>query len=194
MSTLNSLARFTGFTSFRNWEETRGAANGNTNGHSLSYQVIPKSDSNSVGDTVASLDAMIDTLIRNPTFRLSAAQLKGTKEAATMLFRLQAMPEWLWQKANRHPIARLLIDSYPPLDYLSSFGVELMKDYLETSSSLQERMFSKGLILLSELHQGQETAKTLRALPPVLELSQDIPPHASGKNPWVQPPCPYRGN
>jgi hypothetical protein len=176
LSTLNSLARFTGFTSFRNWEETRDNSDNVSKENSLLYKVNPKSDSKSVDNTIASLNDMVDTLIRNPSFRLSAAQLKGTKDAATMLFRLQAMPEWLWKKTNRHPIARLLIDSYPPLDYLTSFGVELMKDYFETSTSDQEKMFSKGLILLSELWKGEETTASLKDLPPVLKLSQDIHP------------------
>jgi hypothetical protein len=64
----------------------------------------------------------------------------------------------------------------PPLDYLQGFGKELMLDYQETSSSKQEIMFSKGLLMIAELYVGIESASTLRDLPNITELSQNIHP------------------
>ena len=82
-----------------------------------------------------SLDDMIETLLRNPSLRLSASQLKSTPESMIMLYKLNALPEWLWKKAHRHPIVRLLLEYVPPLDYLKGFGKDLMQDYLETSNT-----------------------------------------------------------
>jgi|TARA_B110000116_G_scaffold271819_1_gene293829 hypothetical protein len=172
LSTLNSLSRFIGFKSYKNWEELKEQSKGSD----VIIQNNSKSDSGSIAETIATLDAMIETLIRNPSFRLSAAQLKSTKESATQLFRLQAMPEWLWMKTNRHPLARKLVESYPPLDYLSKFGLDLMTDFLSTANKPEDRMFAMGLILLSELYQGKETAETHKRIPTVLELSTSIHP------------------
>ena len=44
-----------------------------------------------------------------------------------MLYKLNALPEWLWKKSHRHPIVRLLAEYIPPLDYMGSFGKELMQ-------------------------------------------------------------------
>jgi len=172
LSTLNSLSRFIGFKSFKNWEELKEHSKGN------GTEVLnnPKSDSVSIIETIGTLDEMIETLIRNPSFRLSAAQLKAAKKSATQLFRLQAMPEWLWMKANRHPLARKLVESYPPLDYLSHFGLDLMNDFILTANKDEDRMFALGLILLSELNQGKETSETFRRIPPAIELSSSIHP------------------
>ncbi|MAO46678.1 MAG: hypothetical protein CL823_05955 [Crocinitomicaceae bacterium] len=174
LSTLNSLARFTGFTSFKNWEESR--ASFPVIEKIESQKITVKSNSQTVSDIIESLDDMIETLLRNPSLRLSAAQLKSTRESAITLYKLNAMPEWLWKKANRHPIVRLLFEYFPPLDYLNTFGADLMRDYYETSNSLQEKMFSLGLLTISQLYQAKETAKTFKTLPPVLELTQAIHP------------------
>ena len=174
LSTLNSLARFTGFTSFKNWEESR--ARSPVIEKIESQKITVKSDSQTVSDIIESLDDMIETLLRNPSLRLSAAQLKATRESAITLYKLNAMPEWLWKKINRHPLVRLLFEYFPPLDYLNTFGSDLMRDYYETSNSLQEKMFSLGFLVITELYQAKETTKTLKTLPPVLELSQTIHP------------------
>ena len=172
LSTLNSLSRFIGFRSFRNWEELKE----HSKGSEVTSVKGMESDSASIAATIASLDEMIETLIRDPSFRLSAAQLKATKIAATQLFRLQAMPTWLWMKTNRHPLARKLVESYPPLDYLSHFGLDLIKDFILTANKDEDRMFATSLILLSELYQGTETKETLRRLTIVTELSTTIHP------------------
>ena len=161
LSTLNSLARYTGYTSFKNWEESREHV------HEIdiklpSSKTETKTDSESIADLVQSLDDMIETLLRNPSLRLSASQLKATTESTIMLYRMNALPEWLWQKSHRHPIVRLLMEYIPPLDYLQGFGKELMQDYLDTSNSEQEVMFSKGLLMIAELYVGLESADTLR--------------------------------
>ena len=176
LSTLNSFARFTGYTSFKNWEETRDTIDGNSDKLSQAESISNKTDSESVSDIIQSLDDMIETLLRNPSLRLSASQLKATTEATIMLYKLNALPEWLWKKSHRHPLVRLLCEYIPPLDYLNGFGKELMKDYLETSNSQQEIMFSKGLLMIKELFSAEETADTLRTVPVITELSQTIHP------------------
>ena len=114
LSTLNSLARFAGFSSFKNWEASRD----NTIIEEPKPTLENKTDSESVADIVASLDDLLETLIRNPSLRLSASQLKSTTESTIMLYKLNALPEWLWKKSHRHPIVRLLAEYIPPLDYL----------------------------------------------------------------------------
>ncbi len=175
LSTLNSLARFIGYTSFKNWDEKRDQYHIEESHPKLNQSKI-KTDSESVGDIVQSLDDMIETLLRNPSLRLSASQLKSTTESINMLYKLNALPEWLWKQAHRHPIVRLLMEYVPPLDYLKGFGKDLLEDYLETSNTEQERMFSMGLLMIAELYVGIESTATLRKLPHISELSQAIHP------------------
>lgn len=175
LSTLNSLARYTGYTSFKNWYESRGDVY-EIDVSLPSSQNKTKTDSESIADLVSSLDDMIETLLRNPSLRLSASQLKSTTESTVMLYRMNALPEWLWKKSHRHPIVRLLMEYIPPLDYLKGFGKKLVQDYLDTSNSKQEMMFSMGLLMISELYVGLESADTLRKLPNIAELSPTIHP------------------
>ena len=175
LSTLNSLARYTGYTSFKNWEDSRGQIH-TFETNLPSSQSEAKTDAESVGDIVQSLDDMIETLLRNPSLRLSASQLKSTTESMIMLYKLNAMPKRLWKKAHRNPIARLLLEYVPPLDYLKGFGKDLMQDYLETSNTKQENMFAMGLLMISDLYIGLERADNLKKLPHISELSQTIHP------------------
>lgn len=172
LSTLNSLARFAGYSSFKNWEASRD----NTIIEEPKAKSESRTDSESVADIVASLDDLLETLIRNPSLRLSASQLKSTTESTIMLYKLNAFPEWLWKKTHRHPIVRLLAEYIPPLDYMGSFGKDLMQDYLDTSNTTQEKMFSQGLLMITDLYVGKEKADTLRKLPMITELSQKIHP------------------
>lgn len=176
LSTLNSLARFTGHTSFKNWEESRDLLKESSDSFKPPKDSDRKTDSEIITDIVQSLDDMIETLVRNPSLRLSASQLKSTTESTIMLYKLNALPEWLWKKSHRHPIVRLLAEYIPPLDYLQGFGKDLMEDYLATSNTIQERMFSQGLLMIGELYGGIERAGTLKKLPVVSELSQTIHP------------------
>lgn len=173
-STLNSLARFCGFRSFKHWQETSTSHEAFPDSKAAHY--TEKSDSISIADTIASLDTMIDTLSANMNLRLSANQLKNAKDAATHLFRHQAMPEWLWKKANRHPLARLMMESYPPLDYLSGFGLKLLEDFLETSEKETDEIFAKSLIVSSAIYQGNETKSTYESAPIIHELKSSAHP------------------
>ena len=96
LSTLNSLARFAGYSSFKNWEASRD----NTIIEEPKAKSESRTDSESVADIVASLDDLLETLIRNPSLRLSASQLKSTTESTIMLYKLNAFPEWLWKKTG----------------------------------------------------------------------------------------------
>lgn len=174
LSTLNSLARFCGYRSFKHWQETGGTHEDFPESKAAHY--TEKSDSISIADTIASLDTMIDTLSANMNLRLSANQLKNAKDAATHLFRHQAMPEWLWKKANRHPLARLMMESYPPLDYLSGFGLDLIQDFLDTSEKETDRVFANSLLLSSEIYQGIETKSSFKKAPETLELKSSAHP------------------
>lgn len=174
LSTLNSLARFCGFRSFRHWQESMD--NFEAFPQEKSAHFTEKSDSISIADTIASLETIIDTLAVNSNLRLNASQLKNAKDAATHLFRHHAMPEWLWKKANRHPLARLMVESYPPLDYLSGFGLNLVKDFMATSTKDDDKIFGNSLISSSEIYQGNETEKTYKQSPVILKLSSSIHP------------------
>lgn len=174
VSTLNSLARFCGFRSFKHWQETSKTHEAFPESKATHY--TEKSDTMSIADTIASLDTVIDTLSANMNLRLSANQLKNAKDAATHLFRHQAMPEWLWKKANRHPLARLMMESYPPLDYLSGFGLDLIQDFLETSEKETDEIFAKSLIVSSAIYQGTETKSTYDSAPTILELKRSAHP------------------
>lgn len=174
LSTLNSLARFCGYRSFKHWNESRETVEEYPQAKAANFK--EKSDSMSIADTIASLDTMIDTLALNPNLRLNASQLKDAKDAATHLFRHQAIPEWLWKKANRNPLTRLLTESYPPLDYLSGFGLNLIKDFMETSNKEDDIIFGHSLIVSSEIYQGIEKKSSYDLSPLVLELSSKIHP------------------
>ena len=55
------------------------------------------------------------------------------------------------------------MESYPPLDYLNGFGLNLIQDFLGTSENETDEIFAKSLIVSSAIYQGTENKSTYDA-------------------------------
>ena len=177
LTTLNSLARYTGSTSFKKWDVDRhhqndGIANSIVENDFASIESSPEAISNSI----ASLEILLGLFEKSPGFKTSSKKIKEVQKLSIFLFRLEAFPENIWIRVNRNPQTRLFIEAYPPIDYMSAFGKTLMQDYLMTADSTQDRLFSKSIIATGLLYMGIVYSIALDNVPEIMRIDTSIHP------------------
>jgi hypothetical protein len=177
LTTLNSLARYTGSTSFKKWDVDRHHQNDDIV-NSIVENDLASIDSSpeAITKSIASLELLLGLFEKSPGFKTSSKKIKEVQKLSIFLFRLEAFPENIWIRANRNPQTRLFVEAYPPIDYMSAFGKTLMQDYLMTADSTQDRLFSKSIIATGLIYTGIIYSIALDSVPEIMGIDTSIHP------------------
>ncbi|PCJ81171.1 MAG: hypothetical protein COA49_05535 [Bacteroidetes bacterium] len=181
LTTLNSLARYTGAASYSKWELTNNKDKPFINSDDIQVnspvnENTPSTNTEVIFDTIKSLKNFLNYFEKDEDFQISYQNLKTVRDLSLFLYRMQAFPEWMWRRANRNPKARLFVETYPPYDFLSSFGRKMMIDFLETSNTTESDIFAHSLLATGSLFEGKPFSISIRNLPFLGKLDSTIHP------------------
>jgi hypothetical protein len=182
LTTLNSLARYTGASSYSQWVlNNSNQKSSNETPEALSSTTTLTTNNTStnqeaISDTIKSLDNLLGSFEKQENFQVSYQKVKEVRTLSLFLFRMQAFPERLWKRAHRNPEARLFVEAYPPYDYLSGFGRNMMKDYLATSKTVESTIFAHSLLAAGDIFEGKVYSIAIGNLPYLGKLDSTIHP------------------
>ena len=144
-TTLNTSARFCGHMSFDGWLLQEESA------PSPQRTVLPpRASARPAVQTHVSSESKSDEALKeemrqflkdhvNPdNFRLNAKQFNAFKDSWFELYRRGTFNMELWGEFKNLPhIHRFVVEQFTPLDFMSSFGIPMMEEYLAIAETLE---------------------------------------------------------
>jgi hypothetical protein len=92
------------------------------------------------------------------------------------LLRLNAFPEWLWKRVNRNSQVKIFIEAFPPMDYLSGAGKEIMTDYLLTATTEEEKLYATSLLAAGSIFTGTNLSRVIDEVPIIDTIDSALHP------------------
>jgi hypothetical protein len=183
-TTLNTLARFCGHMSFDGWllQEESAPSPGRT-------ALPPRASARPAVQTYVSSESKSDEALKdemrqflrdhvNPDhFRLNAKQFNAFKDSWFELYRRGTFNMELWGEFKKLPhIHRFVVEQFTPLDFMSSFGIPMMEEYLAIAETLEQKLFGRGVIASGMVARGKPWSQIVPYLSPIQDLSPSIHP------------------
>lgn len=182
-NTLNTLSRYVGYASFRAWmqrqrdEATLGRAQGpllETNAEKA-REKSPQSWSNQEAEV--QVERFIQRFTDPKRFHLTTREFRRLKEAVLTIYQRGTMDMALWLKLAEHPhLLRFVVEQFPPLDFLASFGQTMVDSYLEQTTSPGDRHFAQSLRAAGLVAQDAPWSLVLEAFPRLKQFNPGIHP------------------
>ena len=187
-TSLNALARYTGAPSYDKWNDLhfqkinkKGKKTSEIFKDEITFKdFVLSSDFNTRPETITSSIQIINEILnlveKKETFQLSAQKLREINKLTYNLIKIDAYPNEVWKRLNRIPRARIFTEAFPPIDFLDGIGEMYMQDYLETSSTEEERMFATALIAAGSIYTGSNLKSAVKNLKPIEKYDTTIHP------------------
>lgn len=182
-NTLNTLSRYVGYASFRAWmqrqrdEATLGRPQGpllETNAE-RARDKSPQSWSNQEAEV--QVERFIQRFADPKRFHLTTREFRRLKEAVLTIYQRGTMDIALWLNLAEHPhLLRFVVEQFPPLDFLASFGQTMVDSYLEQATSPGDRHFAQSLRAAGLVAQDAPWSLVLEAFPRLNQFNPGIHP------------------
>jgi hypothetical protein len=184
-TTLNSLARYAGFSSFRDFLERSKSANRPR--PTASVETTPQSssphdplDPNILREQV--LD-FIDKHSNAKDFQLTTHDFIAVQHVVLSIYEAGSFDMGLWLEFKKHRhLKEFILEQFPPLDFMHTFGQAMMEDYLQTASSAGQKAYAQGLIAAGHVAHGTPWKNVFPLLVPARTLSPHIHPLIQCRN------------
>lgn len=195
-ATLNSLARYVGCRSFREWSERQRTDTTSTTArppHALKPQklsVNPSTD-NPENWTKEQAELKIKEFIRSHSdpdnFQLTAAQFAKVKNAMFALYQRGTLDMGLWLKFTKLThLKEFILEHFPPLDFMNSFGQPMMEEYIRTADSPLKKHFALGVIASGKIARGETWQEVLPILPSLSKPKPNVHPLVYARNTGIR--------
>ena len=189
LTTLNSLARYVGYSSYQHFKDSHSLI-GTSQSTSSTPSLPPKpgkSNTTPKDWTAEQANHQIQSFIgrfANPDdFRLTSAEFNRLKEAVFFIYRRGDFDMSLWLDIVEHKhLLRFVVEQFPPLDFLNSFGKDMVLTYRQVATSPNEKMFGNGLLAAAAFATGQNWQTVLPLLSPPDRLNPSIHPLVQARN------------
>jgi len=165
-TTLNTLARYIGYPSYRNWQATLASKNQVDKHNDASQppstpaQGPPKNSlptpirqDRALNDHPSQwseeeakkrIDRFIDRFANPEHFHLTAQEFSRLKAAVFMIYERGSFDMKLWLRFIEHDhLLRFVVEQFPPLDFMNSFGKDMMASYLKVASTPSETSLTR---------------------------------------------------
>lgn len=182
-NTLNTLSRYVGYASFRAWmqrqrdEATLGRPQGplfETNAEKARDKT-PQSWSNQEAEV--QVERFIQRFADPKRFHLTTREFRKLKQAVLTTYQRGTMDMALWLNLAEHPhLLRFVVEQFPPLDFLASFGQTMVDSYLEQATSPGDRHFAQSLRAAGLVAQDAPWSLVLETLPKLKQFNPGIHP------------------
>lgn len=184
-TTLNTLARYVGYPSIDSWFDAHSTDQHNQitdnltldNGPNRSSLAKESVNSFSQAEAVRYIGRLIDRFENPRQFRMSSREFKRLKKVVLAIYERGTfeMEVWLRLKQHNH-LLRFVIEQFPPLDYLASFGKEMVMEYLRIAETPAHRMFANGMLAAGHFAENSSWQATIDHLPQMEQLNPSIHP------------------
>lgn len=203
LTTLNSLARYVGYPSYQKWEAAQKTPQTETKPHLetsrkevsqfVSAPDQPAEYSSPVGfkppsqwseaEAKQRIARFIERFSNPEDFHLTTQEFARLKEAVFHLYEKGTFDMALWLKFIEHQhLLRFVVEQFPPLDYLSTFGRAIMSTYLRIAESPTDVMFGQGVMAAGMVAQDANWGDVLPLLTSPEALNPSIHPLVQSRN------------
>ena len=195
MNTLNTLARYIGYPSFRSWQDslkpqTKDEAPDHDSESQERLESAPKDLNNpdsphqwSESEAKLRVERFIKRFANPDQFHLTAQEFSRLKAAVFMLYERGSFDMQLWLKFIKHDhLLRFVVEQFPPLDYLSTFGKDLITVYLRVARTPSERSFGQAVLAAGLTAQDASWEDVLPLLSEPSSLNPSIHPLVQSRN------------
>ena len=168
-NTLNTLARYVGYPSYRNWQ----AALASTNPNEELGEAPPSPRDSNQGPVASNLpppirkgralndhpsqwseeeakkriERFIDRFSNPDHFHLTAQEFARLKAAVFMIYERGSFDMKLWLRFIEHDhLLKFVVEQFPPLDFMNSFGKDMMASYLKVANTPSETSYGRGVL------------------------------------------------
>ena len=211
-TTLNTLARYVGHPSYRAWESAHQRQPEATSlpsqrsglgkvwlsppeGDAERNEARPRTESRKVdakwewsqSEAHKDMERIIEKYSDPAHFHLTASEFERLKTSICRFYERGTFDVALWMRLVKHAhLLRFLIEQFPPLDFLNSFGVEMVNSYLQVAKSPSEVLYGKGLLAAGMVAQGAPWASVAPLLPAQTALNPGCHPLIQSRNLGIQ--------
>ena len=184
-TTLNTLARYVGYPSFDSWFDARSTDPPNQftdnlaldDGTYKSSQDKESVQSFSQAEAVQYIGRLIDRFENPRQFRMSSREFKRLKKVVLAIYERGTFEMGVWLRLKQHNhLLRFVVEQFPPLDYLASFGKEMVMEYLRIAETPSQRMFANGILAAGHFATDASWKSAIDHLPQMEQLNPSIHP------------------
>ena len=185
-NTLNSLSRYAGHASFREWrrhhksEVAAQPSQGNAGGVSPSpkrHRQEPASRAWSNREVHAQLERFVQRFRDPKDFHLTTREFRRLKEAVFTVYQRGILDMKWWGQLSEHPhLIRFVIEQFPPLDFLATFGGTMLASFAQHASTPGDLQFVNSLKAAGLVAQDAPWIECIDALPRLQQLNPSIHP------------------
>lgn len=205
LTTLNSLARYVGYASYRQWQaslqndntvkstaqdDSSGSANDAFHppaGASLALEPQvqgsrpPRQWSDK--EAKAQVAKFIARFSDPDQFHLTASQFARLREAVFHMYQRGSFDMGLWLAFIEHEhLLKFVVEQFPPLDFMSSFGKDMLATYLKCASTPSEKAFGLGVLAAGAVARDLPWDEVLSTLPAPSNLNPSVHPLVQSRN------------
>lgn len=180
-NTLNTLSRYVGHASYRAWRQSTHPPLNHLPAdipEPSAQRVRNKSPQGwSTQEAQAQLERFVERFGDPKNFHLTTREFRRLKDAVFTIYQRGTLDMGLWMDVAAHPhLLRFVMEQFPPLDFLATFGQTMLESYTEQATSAGEVLFAQSLKAAGLVAQDAPWAHTLLALPKVEPLNPLIHP------------------
>lgn len=182
-STLNALARFTGSTSYRRWLENPSSKDAHGPYALESMADGPSDGSDFDEDLKQRIRVFLHQHRNEGPLQLSKPEFDGLRFMWFEMYRRGTFDMALWSEVKQHAhIHNYILEQFPPLDFMASFGEVMVREYLDQSSNSLQRAYGQGVIAAGMVAKGNPWPKVMEQLPRTTKLDPNAHPLVQARN------------
>ena len=199
-TTLNSLARYIGYSSYKNWQLSRIGNNptqtdisspsprqfASTTPNQPPHTGPDKNDSPknwSEQEAKRRVKRFIERFADPNDFHLTSQEFDRLKNAVFAMYERGTFDMALWLAFIQHKhLLQFVVEQFPPLDFLSTFGKDMMTSYLRVANTPAEITFGNGVLAAGMVARDEDWAGILPMLKEPGPLNPSVHPLAESRN------------
>lgn len=196
LTTLNSLSRYVGYPSFKAWKIAHGerlASRGLSEeeadrplGTSIPRHPNFKQSIHPSAWSTPESKYKIDLFLtkhKDPDhFVMTSREFKELKTAVFTLYQRGDFDVGLWLELEKRPhILRFVVEQFPPLDYLASFGRPMMESYLKQAENPSHELFGSSVLAAGFVAQDRSWSYVMETLPAIRSLNPGVHPYIQSR-------------
>ncbi|MDA0729095.1 MAG: hypothetical protein O3B70_06525 [Bacteroidetes bacterium] len=179
-TTLNALSRYAGYASFRDFKVRKAQTQAPIPSHLANNGGHEHGSSQEIKQQVL---AFIEKNNTPAKFQLNVQDFNALKQAVLSFYEAGSFDMGLWLQFKKHThLKDFVLEQFPPLDFMSSFGESMMEDYLQTARSMGQKMFAQGVIAGGKVNIGEAWRVIFPLLAPIRPALREIHPLIQSRN------------
>lgn len=176
-ATLNALARYTGNTSYRRWLSGSPTNETSAKAPAKATSKVTMDGPISDEDLKQRMRVFLHQHRNDQPLQLGKLEFDGLRLMWFEMYRRGTFDMALWTEVKQHPhVHNYILEQFPPLDFMASFGEVMVREYLEQSDKANQRSYGQGIIAAGMVAKGEPWPQVMEQLPRIKTLDPDAHP------------------